>query len=113
MPKRVSWRDMVVDVDVTEADAVVATLKPFNIDKSQTRTCTICPEAEHKMRYRLLVCSSEGCSEASAVKCGWRGNIATYLELEHASNFEYGDHNTVASSPKRNKLSSTQTAFLL
>ncbi|KAG3118426.1 hypothetical protein PI125_g2935 [Phytophthora idaei] len=41
MPKRVSWRDMVVDVDVTEADAVAATLKPFNIDKSQTRTCTI------------------------------------------------------------------------
>ncbi|KAG2780692.1 hypothetical protein PC129_g18085 [Phytophthora cactorum] len=48
MPKRVIWRDNAVDVD-----AVVVTLKSFDIDKIQTMACTICPEAVYKMRYRL------------------------------------------------------------
>ncbi|KAG2770167.1 hypothetical protein PC129_g11338 [Phytophthora cactorum] len=111
MPKRVSWREKAVDVDAAEADAVMASLKTFDIDKSQTMACTICPGAEQKVRYRLLVCSSQTCSEASDIKCAWRGNSVTCLNSEHASNFEYADHHTVASSPKRKKLSTTQKAF--
>ncbi|KAG2779134.1 hypothetical protein PC129_g4253 [Phytophthora cactorum] len=89
----------------------MASLKTFDIDKSQTMACTICPGAEHQMRYRLLVCSSQTCSEASDITCAWRGKIVTCLYSEHASIFEYGDHHTVASSPKRKKLSTTQKAF--
>ncbi|RLN92624.1 hypothetical protein BBJ28_00015178 [Nothophytophthora sp. Chile5] len=73
--------------------------------------CTICPEAEHKMRYRLLVCSSEACSEASELKCVWRGKMVTSLESQHASVFEYGEHHTMASTPARKKLTTTQKAF--
>ncbi|KAF1777454.1 hypothetical protein GQ600_17086 [Phytophthora cactorum] len=68
-------------------------------------------KTEHKMRCSLLVCSSEACSKASAAKCAWRGKVVTCLESEHASIFEYGDHNTVALPPKRKKRSSTKKAF--
>ncbi|KAG3088827.1 hypothetical protein PI125_g18227 [Phytophthora idaei] len=111
MSKRVRWREKAVDVDAAETDTVVATPRSFDIDKSQTTACTICPEAEHKMQYRLLVCSYQSCSEASVLKFASRGNIVTCLETEHALFFEYGDHNTVVSSPKRKKLASAQKAF--
>ncbi|KAE9182436.1 hypothetical protein PF005_g22485, partial [Phytophthora fragariae] len=52
MPKRVNWREIAVDVDAAEGDAVVPRLKSFDIDKSQTMGCSICPGADHKMRYR-------------------------------------------------------------
>ncbi|KAG3160775.1 hypothetical protein PC128_g20973 [Phytophthora cactorum] len=87
-------------------------MKSFDIDKSQTMACTLCQDADHNMRYRLHVCSSEACSEASALRCAWRGKIVTCLETERASIFEFGAHNTAASSPKRKKLSSTQKAFI-
>ncbi|ETI31386.1 hypothetical protein L915_21059 [Phytophthora nicotianae] len=64
----------------------------------------ICPEAAHKMRYRLLVCSSQASREASSIKRAWQGKIMTYLETDHASFSEYSDHNTfVATSPRRKK----------
>ncbi|KAG2783485.1 hypothetical protein PC129_g19708 [Phytophthora cactorum] len=90
---------------------VLESLKSFVINKSQTMACTLCADAEHKMRYRLLVCSSQGCCDASALKCAWRGKIVTCLETEHASIYQYGTHNTSVSSPTRKKLSSTQKAF--
>uniref|UniRef100_H3GP42 Uncharacterized protein n=1 Tax=Phytophthora ramorum TaxID=164328 RepID=H3GP42_PHYRM len=99
------------DVDAAEADEIVAQMQSFNIDKSQTMACTICPEAEHKMRYRFLVCNSEACSEASDLKCAWRGKMVTCLESQHASIFEYGEHHTMASTSTRKKLSTTQKAF--
>ncbi|KAE9333223.1 hypothetical protein PR003_g14125 [Phytophthora rubi] len=111
MPRRVSWREKAVRVDAAEGEEVVSSLKSFDIDKSQTMACTLCPEAAHKMRYRLLVCSSEACVEVSGVKCAWRGKIVTCLETEHVSIFEFGDHNTLASSPRCKKLTTTQKAF--
>ncbi|KAG3159487.1 hypothetical protein PC128_g21286 [Phytophthora cactorum] len=111
MLRRVSWREKEVDVGAAEADAELEAMKSFDIDKSQSMACTICPEAEHKMRYRLLMCSSETCVETSALKCAWRGKIVTCLATEHASIFEFGDHNTLESSPKRKKLTSTQKVF--
>ncbi|KAE9333218.1 hypothetical protein PF008_g14557 [Phytophthora fragariae] len=99
MPRRVNWRERAVDA--AEAEAVLASLKSFDIKKSQTMACTICPGAEHKMRYRLLDCSSEPCSEASSLKCAWRGKMVTCLDSEHASIFEFGDHNSSAASPGR------------
>ncbi|KUF81121.1 General transcription factor IIH subunit 5 [Phytophthora nicotianae] len=77
MPKRVSWEERATNVDAAAADAVLETLKTFDIDKSQTMACTICPEAEHKMRYRLLVCSCQACCEATTLECAWRGKIVT------------------------------------
>ncbi|ETM35202.1 hypothetical protein L914_17861, partial [Phytophthora nicotianae] len=112
MPKRVCWNERAVDVDASEADAVLDSLKSFDIDKSQTMACTLCRDAEHKMRYRLLVCGSQACCEASELKCAWRGKIVTCLETEHASIFEFGSHNTAVSSPKKKKLSSTQKTFI-
>ncbi|KAE9286417.1 hypothetical protein PF001_g21450, partial [Phytophthora fragariae] len=32
MPKRVNWREIAVDVDAAEGEAVVARLKSFDID---------------------------------------------------------------------------------
>ncbi|KAG2846170.1 hypothetical protein PC113_g18023 [Phytophthora cactorum] len=68
-------------------------LKSFDIDKSQTIACTIFPQAKHKIRYRLLVYSSQAVSKASALKRTWRGKIVTYLATEHALIFEYGNNN--------------------
>ncbi|KAG3097238.1 hypothetical protein PI124_g14632 [Phytophthora idaei] len=111
MPRRVSWREKEVDVGAAEADAELEAMKSFDIDKSQSMVCTICPEAEHKMRYRLLVCSSETCVETSALKCAWRGKVVTCQATDHASIFEFGDHTTLESSPKRKKLTWTQKVF--
>ncbi|KAE8968998.1 hypothetical protein PR001_g27628 [Phytophthora rubi] len=111
MPKRVSWREIAVDVDAAEGEAVVARLKSFDIDKSQTMGCSICPGADHKMRYRLLECSYETCKGASPVKCAWRGKMVTCLDSEHVSIFEFGEHSSATASPGRKKLSLAQKAF--
>ncbi|RLN43882.1 hypothetical protein BBJ28_00026860 [Nothophytophthora sp. Chile5] len=111
MPPRVSWRDLAVDVDPTEAEAVLARLKSFDINKSQSMGCSICHGADHKMRYRLLECSSTSCAEASPVKCTWRGKIVTCLDNEHASIFEYGEHTSPAPSPAPKKLTNRHKAF--
>ncbi|KAE9277547.1 hypothetical protein PR003_g28762 [Phytophthora rubi] len=111
MPKRVSWREIAVDVDATEGEAVVARLKSFDIDKSQTMGCSICPGADHKMRYRLLECSSETCKGVSPVKCTWRGKMVTCLDSEHVSIFEFGEHSSATASPGHKKLSLAQKAF--
>ncbi|RLN95579.1 hypothetical protein BBJ28_00020192 [Nothophytophthora sp. Chile5] len=87
MPRRVSWLLKAADANAAEADEI------------------------HKMRYRLLVCNSEACSEASELKCVWRGKMVTCLESQHASIFEYGEHHTMASTPARKKLTTTQKAF--
>uniref|UniRef100_H3GHY2 MULE transposase domain-containing protein n=1 Tax=Phytophthora ramorum TaxID=164328 RepID=H3GHY2_PHYRM len=111
MPRRVRWELKAADVEAVEADEMVAQMPAFDIDKSQTMACTRCKDAEHKMRYRLLLCSSEACSDASDVKCAWRGKMVTCLESQHVSIFEYGDHNSeVSTPPTRKKLSATQKA---
>ncbi|POM69760.1 Hypothetical protein PHPALM_13941 [Phytophthora palmivora] len=84
MPKRVRWRGKAFGVDAAEADEILTSLKTFDIDKSQAMACTICPEAEHKMRYRLLVCSSGEFREASDITCTWRGKNVTCLDSERA-----------------------------
>ncbi|POM67104.1 Hypothetical protein PHPALM_16944 [Phytophthora palmivora] len=86
-------------------------MKSFDNDKSQTMACTICLDAVHKMRYSLLVCSSQACCEASTFKCTWRGKIVTCLETEHASIFEYRAHNTSTSSPRRKRMTSSQKMY--
>jgi hypothetical protein len=111
IPRRVSWLLKAGDVGAAEVDEIMAQMPSFDIDKSQTMACTICPEAEHKMRYRLLVCSSEACSEAIEIKCAWRGKMLTCLESQHASIFEYGEHRTTAPTPAPKKLTTTQKAF--
>jgi len=111
MPPRVSWEELAVNVGAAEAEAVVARLKSFDIDKSQVMGCTICLGADHKMRYRLLECSSESCAGASEVKCPWRGKMLTCLDTEHVSFYDYGEHNAAAASPGRKKLSLAHKAF--
>ncbi|OWZ04475.1 hypothetical protein PHMEG_00023616 [Phytophthora megakarya] len=111
MPRRVSWREIAVNVDDAEAETVVTGLKSFDIAKSQAMGCTICLSADHKMRYRLLECSSGACAEASPLKCAWRGKMVTCLSSEHVSIFEFGEHNSLAASPGRKKLTLTQKAF--
>ncbi|ETK91300.1 hypothetical protein L915_05081 [Phytophthora nicotianae] len=76
--------------------------------------CTICPGGDHKMRYRLVECSSASCTDVSPVRCTWRGKMLTCLESERASIFEFGEHNSASSSlpfPVRKKLTQVQKAF--
>ncbi|KAF1786276.1 hypothetical protein GQ600_3332 [Phytophthora cactorum] len=70
-------------------------LKSFDIDKSQTIACTIFPQAKHKIRYRLLVYSSQAVSKASALKRTWR----------------VWQQQRGTSPPRRKTLSSTQRVF--
>uniref|UniRef100_H3GY82 MULE transposase domain-containing protein n=1 Tax=Phytophthora ramorum TaxID=164328 RepID=H3GY82_PHYRM len=111
MPRRVSWREIAVDVEPAEGEAEVARLKSFDIDKSQAMGCSICPGADHKMRYRLLECSSKTCAEACPVKCAWRGKMVTCLASKHVSIFESGAHSSATASPGRKKLSLAQKAL--
>nr|CAI72252.1 hypothetical protein PI35.0030 [Phytophthora infestans] len=111
MPRRVPWEERAVGIDAAAADAVMETMKAFEIQKSQTMACSMCIDAEHKMRYRLLTCSSGLCCEASELDCEWRGKIVTCLETAHVSIFEYGAHNTRVSSPNSKKLTTTQKIY--
>ncbi|KAG2896656.1 hypothetical protein PC110_g10489 [Phytophthora cactorum] len=111
MPRRVPWRDLALDGDTADADVVLRQLKSFDISKSNTMTCTLCQESEHKMRYRLLECSSEACSEFSTAKCAWRGKLLTCLSTKHASIYDYDHHCTSAASPKKKTLTATQKDF--
>ncbi|ETO77711.1 hypothetical protein F444_07113 [Phytophthora nicotianae P1976] len=111
MPRRLSWEEKAVDVDAPAADALLETLKSFDIVKSQTMACTLCASDDHKMRYRLLACASVVCIDATTDNCGWRGKIVTCLETGHASIFEYDTHSSTVSSPRRKKLSSTQKTY--
>jgi hypothetical protein len=111
MPRRIQWRDVAVEVDATAAEAVVSKLKAFDIDKSNAMGCTMCLSAEHKMRYRQLVCSAATCVTASPIKCAWRGKLHTCLSTEKVSVFEYGKHNSAAPSPAPKKLSLAHKAF--
>ncbi|KAK1931232.1 hypothetical protein P3T76_013433 [Phytophthora citrophthora] len=111
MSRRVSWREIAVDVDAAEGEAVVVRLKSFDIDKSQAMGCSICPGTDHKMRYRLLDCNSKTCAEACPVKCAWRGKMVTCLASEHVSISEFGAHNSATASHGRKKLSLTQKAL--
>ncbi|KAE8965898.1 hypothetical protein PR003_g7111 [Phytophthora rubi] len=74
--------------------------------------CTVCGGAEpHKMRYRLLECSSDTCYEASDMKCAWRGKLLTCLQTHLISIYEIGERTIDATAPKRIKLTETQKAF--
>jgi hypothetical protein len=112
MPRWVSWEGLAVNVGGAEAEAVVARLKSFDIDKSQAMECTICLGTDRKMRYRLLECGSESCAGASAVKRAWRGKMLTCLETEHVRIFDYGEHNSATASPGRTKLILAHKAFV-
>ncbi|POM80810.1 Hypothetical protein PHPALM_1304 [Phytophthora palmivora] len=111
MPRRLSWEEKAVDVDAPVADALLETLKSFDIVKSQTMACTLCAGDDHKMRYRLLACASVACIDATTDNCSWRGKIITCLETEHVSIFEYGTHSPAVSSPRRKNLNSTQKTY--
>ncbi|KAE8895716.1 hypothetical protein PF004_g11512 [Phytophthora fragariae] len=82
MPRRVSWRKKAVRVNAAEGEEL------------------------HKRCATAFLC---------AAPCVWRGKwrrkIVTCLESEDVSIFEFGDHNTLASSPRRKKLTTTQKAF--
>ncbi|KAF1791540.1 hypothetical protein GQ600_1935 [Phytophthora cactorum] len=74
--------------------------------------CTVYPDADHhKLRYRLLVSSSETCGEASDVQCGWRGKLLTCLVSNRVSIYEFSKHTTALSSPKKKKLTLSQKDF--
>ncbi|ETI34591.1 hypothetical protein F441_18753 [Phytophthora nicotianae CJ01A1] len=59
MPRYIPWRDTALYVDQATADEVLSAFKAFDITKSNTLACTLCADSIHKMRYRLLECSSE------------------------------------------------------
>jgi hypothetical protein len=78
-------------VNPDTADAVLESLKAFDIAKRNTSKCTACVDAEpHKSRYRLSECSSDACHDASEFKCAWRGLIITCLEMNLVSIYEFG-----------------------
>jgi hypothetical protein len=58
MPRRVRWELKAADVEALEAVEMVAQMPAFDIDKSQTMACTMCEDAEHKMRYRACYCAA-------------------------------------------------------
>jgi hypothetical protein len=113
MPRRIPWVETSLSVDPDTADAVLESLKAFDIAKSNTSKCTACLDAEsHKSRYRLLECSSDAaCHDANEFKCAWRGRMITCLETNLMSIYEFGQHTSDASSPQRTKLMTAQKQF--
>eukprot|EP00644_Phytophthora_capsici_P003947 jgi/Phyca11/108692/e_gw1.15.210.1 len=114
MPKRILWTELALASEACEGESILERLKAFDICKSNTLVCTVCTLAvdPHKMRYRLLKCKSETCSEASEVACSWRGKLLTCLSTSRMSIYESGAHTTLLASPQRKKkLTTAQKTF--
>ncbi|ETP24181.1 hypothetical protein F441_02778 [Phytophthora nicotianae CJ01A1] len=63
------------------------------------------------MRYRLLECSSEACSETSTTKCPCRGKVITCLDTTCVCVYEYNEHLSAADDPKKKKFTKAQKDF--
>ncbi|GMF31296.1 unnamed protein product [Phytophthora fragariaefolia] len=115
MPKRIPWQDVAIGSAAVDVDEVLSGMKPFEVTKSNTMACTICNKDEpHKMRYRLLECTSqacEACFASGSPACSWRGKTLSCLKYELVSIYTAGYHTTAVSSPWKKKLTSTQKAF--
>ncbi|KAG3004134.1 hypothetical protein PC120_g18764 [Phytophthora cactorum] len=92
MPKRIPLRELAIAAEAADAEANLEGLKSFDIAKSNALVCTVCTHAAapHKMRYRLLKCSSEACSTDTDVDCGWRGKLFICLITNRASIYDNG-----------------------
>ncbi|KAE8880593.1 hypothetical protein PF010_g7514 [Phytophthora fragariae] len=87
-------------------------MKSFEITKSNAMACTACSDIElHQMRYRLLACNSEACDSAGVFACPWRGKALTCLKNDEVSIYEFGEHASGVSSPKKKKLTGAQKEF--
>ncbi|KAE9103436.1 hypothetical protein PF010_g13731 [Phytophthora fragariae] len=104
MPKQIVWQGTALGIDGASADAVLDGMKSFVIIKSNTMACIICSDVEsHKMRYRLMECSSQLCESASEFACGWRGKMAICLKNDEAFIYTVEERTTQASSPNKKK----------
>jgi hypothetical protein len=82
-------------------------------------SCTLCSCQSdlHKMRYRLLDCSSNTCKDESESvlperTCTWRGKQLTCLATNQVSICEFGTHASgPPSPPKKKKLTASQKTF--
>eukprot|EP00644_Phytophthora_capsici_P002991 jgi/Phyca11/102684/e_gw1.7.736.1 len=110
MPKRVAWRELAINVSPDEVGTIREGLKSHKILKSEPGTCSLCPGTGHKMRYRLLACTSSFC-ETGATTCSWRGKLLVCLSTGRSSMYEFGEHFTLAASPKRLKLTDAQKTY--
>ncbi|KAK1940906.1 hypothetical protein P3T76_007612 [Phytophthora citrophthora] len=112
MPRRIAWREVAASVDAEDADTMLGDMKSFEVTKSNPMACTACSDVDpHQMRYRLLACNSEACYSAAVFACPWRGKTLTCLKSEEVSIYEFGEHASGVSSPKKKKLTSTQKDF--
>ncbi|ETM30570.1 hypothetical protein L914_21753 [Phytophthora nicotianae] len=73
----------------------------FVIVKSQLVPCVVCVLTKpHKMRYRLLMCSSETCNAATPYDaCRWKGKVLTCQSLYRVIIMETGGHETLVNPP--------------
>ncbi|POM58929.1 Hypothetical protein PHPALM_36358 [Phytophthora palmivora] len=113
MPRRIAWREVAISVDAVDADTVLSNMKSFEITKSNAMDCTACSDvAPHQMRYRLLACNSAACDSGAVFACPWRGKTLTCQKSEEVSIYEFDEHASGASSPKKKKkLTSAQKEF--
>ncbi|OWZ20096.1 LOW QUALITY PROTEIN: hypothetical protein PHMEG_0005544 [Phytophthora megakarya] len=61
MPRRIDWREKAVNLDT--AGCRQGARGTQDITHSNGMVCALCPGTQHKMRYRLLKCSSAPCME--------------------------------------------------
>lgn len=115
MPKRIAWQDVALNATGIEADRVLTAFKTYEVSKSNLYACTVClDDAPHKMRYRMLQCSSTACKAAvsSGVHaCSWRGKTLSCQVSDAVSIFEVGEHATAVNSPKKKKLTELQKIY--
>uniref|UniRef100_H3GUC6 Uncharacterized protein n=1 Tax=Phytophthora ramorum TaxID=164328 RepID=H3GUC6_PHYRM len=109
MPKRIVWREVTLGIDAGDVDTVLGDMKSFEITKSNAIACTACSDFE--LRYRLLACNSETCDSACLFAWPWRCKTLRCLKSDEVSIYEFGEHASRVSSPKKKKMTSRQKEF--
>ncbi|KUF82249.1 hypothetical protein AM588_10000354 [Phytophthora nicotianae] len=89
-----------------DSQLLMEDMKVFIVVKSQLVPCVVCALTKpHKMRYQLLMCSSEICKEAVPYdECLWKGKVLTFQSLSRVTIMETGAHETLVREPQKTKM---------
>ncbi|OWZ00575.1 hypothetical protein PHMEG_00028202 [Phytophthora megakarya] len=111
MPRRIDWCEKAINQDTVGTARVLDERKTLEITHSNSMMCVHCHGAQHKMRYRLLNCSSALCMEQGLQVCAWRGKTLMCLETGTQSVYDCRKHISSISSPRTKRVPSAQKDF--
>ncbi|KAG3154460.1 hypothetical protein PI124_g9616 [Phytophthora idaei] len=109
-----TWNLLCSGVFSEDATVLLQGMKKWKTVKSQLMSCTFCSSgAPHAMRYRLLRCVCNHCTDAVPyLHCAWRLKVQVCQEADTVDVHELGDHHSRARAPFNSCITPGQRDFI-